>query len=79
MRGEQRMIDQVLQVVRQGDGEQIHVVLCSDGKLGISRDGRLMDMLQWPREQLEECIAFAERFAQTTHFSDDGNGASQTG
>ena len=39
--GEPRTISKTIQHVRNSDGEQIDVVLCSDGKLGITCNGRL--------------------------------------
>jgi hypothetical protein len=77
MRDDQRMITDVVRRMRQGDGEDIAVVLCSDGTYGISRNGSLLGGLKWTMHELDECISFAERFSQTDKFS-DGDEYTQT-
>jgi hypothetical protein len=77
MREDQRMITDVVRSVRQGDGEDISVVLCSDGSYGISRNGVLMPGFRWSVHEVAECVAFAERFSQTDNFA-DGDEYTQT-
>src|SRR4051794_24965051 len=72
-----RSIKDVVTVVLQGDGEEIAVVLCDDEKYGLAQNGRVIESLAWPLDQLEECVAFAERFAQTRRFDFEDDGFSQ--
>jgi hypothetical protein len=65
MGSEPRSIKDVVRSVRDDPNEQVLVVRCSNGKLGVVHNGTLMQSLEWPAEQLDECVAFAERFART--------------
>ena len=76
MHGDQRTIREIVKKVRESEGGRILAVICTDGKYGISRNGKLLTSLEWPADQHAECIAFAERFSQTNHFS-DGQGFAQ--
>ena len=71
-----RTIQEVVQTVRDPDGRDVCVVLCSDGMLGIAWDGKLMPSLEWSEKQMDECVAFAERFAQTRPSRPDPDNAS---
>ena len=78
MGSEHRSIKDVVRTVRDDPGDEVLVVRCSNGKLGVVHNGSLMPSLEWSPEQMDECVAFAERFARTTlHRPDDeeGNGA----
>ena len=61
----QRTILAVVQTFRN-DGEDVSVVRCSDGTCGIAQNGELIQTLGWGTNQIDQCIAFAERFAHTT-------------
>jgi hypothetical protein len=67
-----RTVEEVVKTIRQRQGDAIAVVLCLDGKYGISFNGKLMPSLEWARDQIAECIAFAERFSQTQPFYEGG-------
>lgn len=57
----------VTEVVRQldHDGEaKVAVVLCSDGKLGVLQNGKLLPDAQWTVDRMSECVEFAERLRQ---------------
>jgi hypothetical protein len=65
---------EVLRCMRDRDEREICVVLCSDGMLGISCDGVLLPSLEWPQKHMDDCIAFATRFAQTSPPRNDPDG-----
>jgi hypothetical protein len=44
--------------------------------LGITWDGKLVPSLEWSPKQMDECVAFAERFAQTRPSPPDSDNAS---
>ena len=71
---ELRSIQDVVRTLREQDGDEVMVVVCSNGKLGIVHNGSLMQTLEWPAEQLADCVAFAERFARTSTHCLDGDG-----
>ena len=80
MGSELRSIKDVVQRVRDEQGGEVLVVLCSNGKLGIVHQGSLMQSLEWSVEQLSDCVAFAERFARTSthrHEEDSDGGVAQ--
>jgi hypothetical protein len=61
-----RQVREVIKSVSTPAGEQISAVQCADGSLGICRDGAMLDSLQWPAHEREQCLAFLERFARTS-------------
>ena len=72
MRDDSRRIRSVVRNVRQ-DHEDISVVRCTDGTYGITQNGTLLPGLNWGEHELDECLAFAQRFSQTDRFpNDDG-------
>ena len=71
-----RTIKEVVKTLRDPDGREVSVAVCSDGMLGIAWDGKLVPSLEWPQMQLDECVAFAERFAQTRPSQPDSDNAS---
>jgi hypothetical protein len=74
-----RTIKEVVKSLRDPDGREISVVVCTDGMLGIAWDGKLVPSLEWSQMQMDQCVAFAERFAQTRPShpdSDDTSGHS---
>ena len=75
MGSEHRSIKDVVRTVRDVPGDDVLVVRCSNGKLGVVHNGSLMPSLEWPVEQLDQCVAFAERFAQTKLHRPDDDGA----
>ena len=62
--------------------ERVAVVLCADGKYGVTLNGVLIDSLQWNPEQFEQCVEFCRNFARTSgpgsaqESDDDGHDAS---
>ena len=68
-----RTIKEVVKTLRDPDGREVTVVVCTDDMLGIAWDGKLVPSLEWSQMQMDECVAFAERFAQTRPSRDSDN------
>src|SRR4051812_31001177 len=63
---EKRIVREVIHALQTPSGEEIAAVSFSDGTCGITRDGTILDSIQWAGSEREHCLAFLERFARTT-------------
>lgn len=60
-----RTVKEVVRRIESGGEADVAVVLCSNGKLGILRNGELIPAKEWTVDRMAECVEFAERMAQT--------------
>jgi hypothetical protein len=65
MSNDARTVKEVVRKINGGGRADVAVVLCSNGKLGILRNGELMPAKEWTVDRMAECVEFAERMAQT--------------
>jgi hypothetical protein len=72
-----RTIVEVIKTIRKSEGDEVAAVRCSDGKCGVTWNGHLLQSIEWRADQLDDCLAFLERFSRTTSFpNESAEGAS---
>jgi hypothetical protein len=66
-----RNITDVVKIVNLPGGEEVAAVRCGQNRCGIVVNGLLLESIEWRDDQIDDCLAFLDRFARTTSFPDD--------